>query len=174
MRAVLTTWRRGEISSVAPHGPRDFAFGVALGDRLSLVVLLLATRESYLHLRVVARKVHAQRNERISLLAHLADQARDLLAVQQQLARPHRLVVHDVGLLVRRDMHVLQPRRVAAAVDSYEPIAEVRGSVAHRFDLGPGELDPSLELLVYEVVVVSAPIDRNVALALILPLRHRP
>src|SRR5437016_1007749 len=82
LRPNLPTTPEASAMSVAPHGPRDFAFGVALGDRFSLVVLLLAPRQANLHLGVVAREVHAQRNQRVALLAHLADEARDLLAMQ--------------------------------------------------------------------------------------------
>src|SRR5438874_13023125 len=95
----------------------DLSLGVALRDRLPLVVLPLAPPQPDLDLRAIAREVNAQRDERVALLANLADEARDLLAVQQQLARAHRLVVHEVALSVGRDVHVLQPR--LAAVDAH-------------------------------------------------------
>src|ERR1700680_2726303 len=48
--------------SPSPHRPGDLALGVALGDRLTLVVLPLASSKAHLHLGVVAREVHAQRD----------------------------------------------------------------------------------------------------------------
>src|SRR6266705_3304563 len=80
---------------------------------LSLGVLPLAASQPDLDLRAIACEVDAQRDERVALLPHLADEARDLLAVQEQLARAQRLVVHEVALLVRRDVHVLEPGLIA-------------------------------------------------------------
>src|SRR5438445_342268 len=94
--------------SAAPHGSRDFPLGVPFRDRLALVELALASGQADLDLGMVAGEVNAQRDERVTLLLHLADQARDLLAVQQELARAQRVMVHDVALSVWRDVNVLQ------------------------------------------------------------------
>src|ERR1700687_1329256 len=91
--------------------------------------------------------------------------------MQQQLAGPRRLDVHAVRLRVRRYVHVLQPGCVA--VDPHKTVAQIRPPIAHRLDLWAAEHDPGLELLVDEVVVIRAPVDRHVARALVL-LRHRP
>src|SRR5579864_7629961 len=91
----------------------DLSLGIALRDRLALVVLALAARQPDLDLRAIAREVNAQRNERVALLPHLADEARDLLVMEQQLARAQWLVVHQVALRVWRDVHVLQPGLIA-------------------------------------------------------------
>src|SRR2546428_777869 len=85
----LPAWWGGELLLAAAHRAGDLALGVALGDRLPLVVLLLASRQPDFHLRMVARKVHAQRDQRVPLLPHLSDQARDLPAMEQELARAH-------------------------------------------------------------------------------------
>src|SRR6266436_7876228 len=103
----LNRFRAVRVDSPAAHGARYLALRVSLRDRLSLVVLLLPSAQPELDLRVVAREVHAQRDQRVSLLAHLADEARDLFAMQQQLARSKGLVVHEVGLGIWRDVHVL-------------------------------------------------------------------
>ena len=119
---------------------------------------------------MVAGEVNAQRDERVTLLLHLADQARDLLAVQQELARAQRVMVHDIALSVRRDVNVLQPR--LAVVDSHETIAKVGPSVPDRLHLRPGEHHPRFVLLIDEVVVVGAAVDRDVPV-FVVPIRHR-
>src|ERR671936_2978847 len=91
--------------STPPDRARDLPLGLALGDRLALVVLPVTPRQPDLHLCVVAREVHPQRDQRVALLLHLADEARDLLAVQKELARPEWLVIHQIALRVGRDVH---------------------------------------------------------------------
>src|SRR5207249_10743160 len=150
----------------------DLSLGVALRDRLALVVLALATAQPDLDLGTIAREVHAQRDERVALLTHLADEARDLLAVQKQLARAHRLVVHEVALGVRRDVHVLKPRLVP--VDAHEAVTQVAPALADRLHLSAGQHHAGLVLLIYEVVVKRAAVDRHVALAVLVLVSHRP
>src|SRR5438046_2225171 len=122
--------------------------------RLVLVVLPLATAQRDRDLGAIAREVHAQRDERVSLLPHLADEARDLLAVQQQLARAHRLVVHEVALGVRRDVHVLQPRLVP--VDAHEAVAQVAPARADRLHLRAGRHHARLVRLIPGVTLKPA------------------
>src|SRR5258708_33425840 len=90
--------------------------------------------------------------------------------MQQQLPRPHRIVIHHIALRVRRDVHILQPRLMP--VDAHETIAQVGPPPPDRLYFGPGKHDPRLQLLVDEVVVVGAPVDRDIPRLLIL-LRHR-
>src|SRR5438094_9424744 len=92
-----------------PDGSRDLALGFPFGDRLALVVLPLAAPQPDLHLGVVAREIHPQRDQRVALLLDLSDQARDLFPVQEQLARARRRVVHAVALAVGRAVDGLQP-----------------------------------------------------------------
>ena len=64
----------------------DLAVGVPLGQRLPLVVLLLAAAETEFDLGPTVDEVHRQRNQRVSAFADLAGELVDLLPVQQQLA----------------------------------------------------------------------------------------
>src|SRR5258706_14630700 len=77
----------------ALHRPLGLALGVALGDRLALVVAGLAPGDRQLHLRPPVLEVHAERDERDALLLGCPCELDDLLVVQQQLARPHRIEV---------------------------------------------------------------------------------
>src|SRR5438552_18456996 len=95
----------GELSAtLAPSARalpfRHLAFGFALGDRLALVVVLLALRQPDLDLDLVPFEVHPERNERQPALGGLADQLADLGFVQEQLPRPGGLVVLERRLLV--------------------------------------------------------------------------
>src|SRR5256885_13726450 len=105
---------------LAADRPFDLPLRVPLRHRLPLVVLPLTPGQANLDLRVIAREVHPQRNQRVSLLPHLADQGRDLLVVKQQLARSHRVVIHQVRLRVWRDVNVLEPRFFFKQKTAYE------------------------------------------------------
>src|SRR5437660_950025 len=130
--------------SAAPHGSRDFPLGVPFRDRLALVELALASGQADLDLCMIAGEVNAQRDERVTLLLHLADQARDLLAVQQELARAQRVMVHDIALSARRDANVLQPR--LAGVDAHETTPKAGPSDPDRLHLRPGKHHPRIVL----------------------------
>src|SRR5918996_1646560 len=83
---------------------------LSFGDRLTLLELTFPSRETELQLGQTMCEVHAQRHERQSPFGGLADEALDLVAVQQQLARADGVVrpfVHR--LLVRRAVHPLDP-----------------------------------------------------------------
>src|SRR5262245_14706594 len=69
------------------------------GDRPALVAHVLAAGQRELDLHAPVLEVEPRRHEREPLLAHLPVEAVDLTAVQQQLARPGRLVVRPVPLV---------------------------------------------------------------------------
>ena len=77
---------------LAPLGRGHRALGLALHgaleQRLALVVVLLASREAELDLRLPVLEVQLQRDQRQAGLLRLADQLLDLRPVQQQLAQP--------------------------------------------------------------------------------------
>src|SRR4051794_5257827 len=135
----------------AAHGAVDLPGGVAGGERLPLVVGALAAGESDLYLRLAVLEVERQRHERQAALLRLPDELRDLLAVQQQLARAARLVVGPRALVVLRDVRVLEPHlavlHVGVGVD------QRRATRAQRLDLGSLEHEPGLEHVLQVVVV---------------------
>ena len=71
----------------------DLALHVAVADLAAAVALLLAAGERQLDLRPRALEVDPRRDQRQALALEAADQALDLVAVQEQLARPLGLVV---------------------------------------------------------------------------------
>src|ERR1035437_10358992 len=89
---------------------------VALADRFALVVEVLALGQGELDLgaRPWPRKVHPGRHQRQPTLSRAAEQAVDLLTVQQQLARPLRIVVGIRRRAVRGDVYADQPQLAVA------------------------------------------------------------
>src|SRR6202158_5836782 len=154
----------------AAHRALKLALCIACGNRLALVEFPLAARQAHLDLQVVAFEIQAERDQRVALLPNLPDQARNLLPVQQELAGADGLDIHEIGLLAWRDVAVFQPRLVS--VDAHESVTKVGAAATHRLDLRPGQHDSRLELLVDEVVVVRAAVDRDVPLALGVFFRH--
>ena len=73
-------------SAAALQRALDLALGVALGDDAALVGALAAAREGDLDLHAAVLEVHADRDEREALLAHLPVQRVDLAAVEEELA----------------------------------------------------------------------------------------
>src|SRR5690606_9990766 len=78
------------------HEPLFLPRPVALLHARALVVRLLALREPDLELRAAARPVHVERHDRVALALDRADQAVELVPLQQQLARARRVGVRDL------------------------------------------------------------------------------
>src|SRR5205807_4638811 len=95
--------------SPRPQVSRDPALGIALGDPFALVVEMAPPRNGQFHLGHPPPEVQPERDERITLLVGFRPQPRDLAAVEEELARPERVVVVDVPLRVRIDVQVVQP-----------------------------------------------------------------
>src|SRR5512146_3426425 len=89
--------------------PFDFPACFAGFDGLAAVVELLAFGESQLDLGMTALgEIDAEGDEGEALLLGLAEQLVDLFLMQQQLADPERVVVHDVAVAVGTDMAVVE------------------------------------------------------------------
>src|SRR5205807_9612303 len=142
----------------SPDRALHLPLGVSCGDRLPLVVLPLAAGEADLDLGSVAHEVEPERDQRIALLPDLADQARDLAAMEQQLASPLRLVLGDARLGLRRHVTIIQPSLVV--LDPDEAVAKVRPTAAERFDLGPQEPEAGLVRPVDAAVMKGPAIGR--------------
>src|SRR3974377_823699 len=101
----------------------DLAPDLALFDRLSFVMHLLAFAESKLHLGAVLPEIQTQRQEREPLLLQLAGEPLQLARMEQGLAGAARLVLREErALSVGWDVHARQPR--LAALDANKTIHE--------------------------------------------------
>src|SRR5437773_3462764 len=128
-----------------------FAVGLTALDRLTFVVLLFSLGEAHGHLHAAVFEVHAHRYERHPFLDGLADQLADLVAMQQQLPAPQRLVLRIPAMAVRADVHVVDEH--LAVFDAGEAVAQVHTAFADRFYLGAEEHDAGLEGFEQMVVV---------------------
>src|SRR4051812_10758253 len=143
--ATRSAQQKARASSPAAHRALHLALLLALADRLALVVRVLAAGQRDLDLRVLALEVDARRHDGQAALADAPDEAVDLTAVQQQLARPVRVVVRAGGGPVVRDVRVGRPppplwqRRVA--------VAHWRAAGARRLDPGAQQHDARLDVV---------------------------
>ena len=115
--------------------------GLALGDRLALVVVFLAACQGHLDLGPAALEVEQGRNQRVAALADLAADTVDLAAVQQQLAFALGFVVLPAGLLVGSDVAIDQVQ--LTLLDAAVGVVQMRLSGAQRLDLGATSTRPA-------------------------------
>ena len=106
----------------AADGLLLLALGLAVGERVALVVGLLALGQPDLDLGAAVLEVERQRDQGVALVADLALDLGDLGLVEQQLAAAARRVVGPGALGVLRDVDAVQPDLVG--VDLGEPVDE--------------------------------------------------
>src|SRR5215213_4060175 len=139
------------LSSVAQQ-PRALALPVAVLDGLALVMRLLAGDQGDLDLGAAARvEIDLQWHDGAALALDGAYELVDLGAMQQELARPARLVIEPVARGVDRDVGIDQPG--LAALFRHVGFSDRAAAAAQRFHLGAGQCEPGLEGLLDEVVV---------------------
>ena len=91
------------------HTAVNVPLRVPPSDVLALVVILLAARQSDLHLcQPVLVYVHLERHDRQAFERRLPDELADLLLMQQQLAVTKRVSIKAIALLVRADIHTVK------------------------------------------------------------------
>ena len=91
----------------AAHRTLNIALCVTFCHILALVMELLTFTQADLHLDVGTLEIKGQRDQRIALLFHQTKQPQDLFFVHQQSAHTQRILIEDVTLLIRADMHLL-------------------------------------------------------------------
>src|SRR5690606_30671096 len=148
---------RESASSPLAQQPGLVALPVALLDRLALVVGLLALGQRQLDFRPpFAVEIDAERDQRHALALDRADHLLDLALVEQQLARPLRLVVEAVAVAELGDVGVDQPSLAAAHFGvALGDRALARSQTLH---LGARERDARLERLLDEILEPRAPV----------------
>ena len=111
-------------------GPFHVALGLAVADRLALVVEVLAAGQRDLDLGVRAGEVDPRRHQRQPALVDADREPVELAAVQQQLARALRVVVLARGRPVGRDVDGVQPQLAVRAAPRSRPSAAPRSCAA--------------------------------------------
>lgn len=150
------------IKGASPRTERSLNFTprLTLSDRLSLVILLLATSQSEVDLRQTSSDGESQRHQGISPLLQLAPQVIEFVLVDKQLAWPCGIVlVLSTRPGIGTDVHPDEPK--LAIFDTGVGIPKIHSPRPNRLNLRPRELDTSLQLLLDEVVVIRFPVNRD-------------
>lgn len=149
---------------------------IPFGDGFSLIVLPLALRQTDIHLCPPIAQHDPQRDEGIPACFHFLCEVSDLRPVQEQFARPVRVVLVVVpSLAVRRDMHSVQPD--LPILNARICLANVDAPRADRLDLGSRQHDPGFDLLLDVVIMPGTAIRHDDLFAIAGRLRfrcHRP
>src|SRR5215218_7662487 len=136
-----------------PSGPGHLALGVPLGQGLALVVGPLASGQAELHLDQLVLEVDAQRDQGQAALLDPRRQLVDLLAVEQELARPGGLMALVAGVGVGGDLHVEDD---VAVLQHGVGVLERGLALAQGLDLAAAQDHPGLDGLEDLVVVAGA------------------
>src|SRR5690606_30727170 len=149
--------RAASPSAPLAQQPRLVALPVAVLDGLSLVVGLLALRQGELDLRPPSRvEVDRQRDQRHPLALDRADHLLDLAPMEQQLARPFRLVIETVAVAELGNVRVDQPGLAILHVGV--ALGDRAAAVAQALHFGAGKRDPGLEHVLDEILEPRAPV----------------
>src|ERR687898_1969167 len=124
------------------HGAFDLAVCCLLGDLTPLVVLTLAACDGDLELDEAEFGVELEGDEGLPLLLALADEAVDLLPVQQQLAVAGGELPLLPGVRVRRD--VRPDQEDFAVPHPGVALLEVGPTLPYGLHFGPRQLDADL------------------------------
>ncbi len=124
----------------------------ALLDGLAFVVTLLALSNRKLDFCMRSLKIDGQWNKRQSLLLDLCQQLTDLFFLQKEFARAEGIVVIDIPLLVRADVH---PHKPYLPVLHYGvTVLQIGVPLTERLDFGPLKNNTGLDPL-QDVVVMA-------------------
>ena len=127
------------------------------GEVLALVDGRLALAEGHLDLHLAVGEVELGRHQGQTFELHLHADAVDLVAVQQELAGPDRLVPRVLlGVGVGRDVHAVEPG--LARVDRAPRLGELHLGLPQRLDLAAGQDQPALVGVEQRVAVSSLPV----------------
>jgi hypothetical protein len=152
----------GELPVSFLHHPFHFPLRLLRLDRLPLVIGLLALGKTDQHLGLAAHEIDLERDEREPFLRYLPGDLSDLFFMQQELARPERLVVCNVAMCIRADVRVEKVHLFIP--DDGVAVRQVCEPQAQGLDLGALQRDAGLNGLLDEVVVVRLAVrsDRGV------------
>ena len=144
-------------------GISGFFVGGAAAFGFAFIPELFAFGQGQFDFYFAILEIHADGDQRQSLLLGFADQLADFFFVHEQLAGAEWSVVVHVTVLVGADVSIEQPE--FAVLDQAVRVFEVGEAAADGFGLGPGKNYAALKFFQQEVVVGSDPINSGIALA---------
>lgn len=147
------------IATAARDCPFDIALVLALGDVLTFVGFLLASRDSDQHFGPAANEVHFERHQRDAALTHAVGEFANLAAVSQQCAHARgRMLAMRTGGRVLGNVNAVQRQGWRIGDSVHVAFSKTDLAVADRLDLRSRELDATFERVFDEVVVPCATI----------------
>jgi len=144
--------QREELAVPLSHDAVYFPFGFFFLDRVPFVKGLLAFCEADQHLGPAANEIDLERDERETLLRHFPGKLADLFLMQQELARPERVVVRQIALGIVADVPVQQEHLLV--LHDGVAVGQVREPQAQGLHFRADKGDPRFNSLFDEVVVV--------------------
>ena len=134
---------------IAPESVRNF---VSLcRSSITLVMQLFSLRKTDLQFHAGILQVNGKLYKGVSVLLDLRIQFVDLPAMHQQPPGPERILIEDIALLIRRDMHTVDKHLAVFKVA--EGILQIDLSLTNGLDLGADEFDAGFVTLLNEIIM---------------------
>ena len=141
--------------SKIPHFEIPFGFPplVFFGNVLTLIVKLLSFGQSNLHFYKTSFEVYFHWNNRVSFLRDLTDHLLNLFLVHQKLARPERIFVENISLLIWADMHTIEDHLPIFNMD--KGFLDAALAHAHGLYFGSSKSDTGFKSLFEKIIVID-------------------
>ena len=118
-----------------------------------MVTIIRCTRQD---LHPAAFEIHAQGDQRITVLLDFTQKAHNFPPMHQKPARPAGVYIEAVSVIVGRDVHLVQDQ---LAVFNAEPgVLQVQGALADGLNLCANQLDAGLHLFDHKILVIGLPV----------------
>ena len=137
------------------HGAVDIAFGLSLGQILSLVGSALAPGYPDQEFGATAEEVHLEREDRHAFFAGLVGELADLPAVGEQGSNPNWVVLARAGGGIFSDVNAMQRQGGRDLGRSDISLGQAHLPVADGADFGADELDATFERVLDVVLIPS-------------------
>lgn len=134
---------------------------------LTLIVIVFAACQGQFQFSLAVLEIHFKRHQRITLFPGLAEEFDDFRLVHQQFSGAKRVMIEDISLLIRADMHMFNEYLVI--LDNGITVLEICLASPQGLDLSPLQCQPRLKSLMNEIVmtglaVLTGNLDRDVLL----------
>ena len=137
------------------HGAVVIAFGLSLGEIVSLVGAALAPGDPDQELGATAEEVHLEREDRHAFFARPVGELSDLPAVGEQGSNPSGVVLERAGGGILSDVNAMQRQGGRNLGGSDISLGQAHLPVADGADFGADELDATFERVLDVVLIPS-------------------
>ena len=141
------------------HHSIDFSAGLAFRVAFALVMELFALAEAELYFYPAVLEVQRQRDQSHTVLHDTGLELHDLPLMHQQSARPNRIPVKDIAVLIRTDVH--PAGKQLSVLDRTEAVLEVDLPGTYGLHLRTGQLDPRFKAFQDKIFMKGFAVIRN-------------